>query len=157
MNSDIIKEIYNQGKERLQDQLDTKKTLEQKAFILLTGFIALSTAFLGIGFSLLKESQELAIAVGAVGIGFLIASVFSVLVLRNTEYGTLGSDPDMWLKEEYKNGDKETLDYMFIYLSEFYQKRIDTSRKNNKTKIKTINISVLIGIISPLLFLTYFL
>jgi len=57
INPLVVKEAHDQASKRLADVLDTKKTFEQKAFILFNAYIALALALFGVGGMLLRGNE----------------------------------------------------------------------------------------------------
>lgn len=151
LNSKVVLEIVNQAKERLQDLLETNKAFISKAFTLLSGYITLSTVFLGLAINMYAKTNQtlLVLSCLCVSVGFFISTLFVLKSIKTSKHGTLGCDPNDWLNDEYTKGDDDTFNYMMLYLAENYQKRIQQSRQTNIKKNKEINIAILLGGISP--------
>jgi hypothetical protein len=153
INTVVSREAHDQASKRLSDALDTKKTLEQKAFVLFNAYITLSAALFGVGGFLLKTT------VGAVpawpffiaGIVFLSGTFPFVYVLFDKDYGALGSDPGMWLDKETMEGDDSVLPRMLAYITFHHKERISKSEHANNLKAKAIRMGIFLGLAAPIL------
>ena len=151
INGVIAREAFEQATKRLADILDTKKSHEQKAFTLFSGYLTLCLGFFAASVALLKDKQELHIVVtfwvgGAI---FIIGAFLLVLALLDSRYGALGSDPEAWIRRGVIDGDDAALPLMLAYLTYQYQDRIGQSAAANERKARWIRAGVFLGIAAP--------
>lgn len=151
INISIIKEGVGQAEKRLSDALETKKSLEQKAFTLLSGYITISIALFGIAANLGKQ-HPMFYSMIIVGLCFCAGLIFLFNSLRSSDYGTLGRYPDTWLQPRTLDGDEGTLATILGYILHGYQKGIEVSDNSNKHKSTMLNRGVFLGMCAPFVF-----
>ena len=69
INADVAREAYVQASIRLSDVLDTRKTFDQKAFTLFTGYMTAALAASGVSGAIYKDH-----GLTALSLSFAIAS-----------------------------------------------------------------------------------
>ena len=97
INPEIAREAYSQASMRLGDILETKKSYEQKAFTLFSGYLTATLALFGVGGTLFRHdglTQTVSAFAGA-GIIFAIGAMCLVIALLDADYGAVASDPNM--------------------------------------------------------------
>ena len=95
---------FKDVKERLQDALDTKKSLEQKASTVLGGYITLDAAIFGLSTQVKNPFWIFTLCV--IGSTVLYGLVAALCSLRTSDYGAMGSYPDAWIREGIIDGDE---------------------------------------------------
>ncbi len=160
LNPRIVEEAHNQAEKRLLDVLETKKNHEQKAFILLNAYLTLALAILGVAGSIYKSvpSDNQWIPFFIAGILLITGSVLFSISLTDKNYGSVGSNPDMWLNQGIIDSTNEQHLYvMLAYITFHYQNRIEVSIKSNDAKTKLIRFGMYAGIFAPVaLIISYF-
>jgi hypothetical protein len=149
LNRDAIKLYLESAEARLADTLDTKKQLEQKAFILFSGYIAAALAFFGLA----EESNSIGFWLYSTAFVFCIGIIPLFISMKSSIYGNLGRHPKDWLEDEkYLTVKKEHEAHVLAYMLYDYMYRIDVSKKANERKALFLNIAVLFGMASLLPF-----
>src|SRR5262249_49650786 len=99
INAAIAREAYTQASSRLADILDAKKTFEQKAFTLFSGYLTVCLVLLGVAGSVYKDHGPTAqfFAFVIAGTMLVAGAVLFVLALKDKSYGAVASSPEMWL------------------------------------------------------------
>lgn len=151
INPSVAREAYEQVSARLNDLLDTKKTFEQKAFTLLSGYLTVSLALFGVAGALYRDEELAALMCPfAVAGGLLVlGAICFVVALKETQYGALASAPDMWLNSGTIDGDDSTVPLMLAYITYFHDNRISVSTRSNARKANWISCGIYIGIAAP--------
>lgn len=151
INPLVAREAYEHASQRLSDTLETKKSFEQKAFTLFSGYITASTALFGIGGVLLKDPATRHYVLPFISAGFVLVlgAMFFVWALRDRHYGALASDPDMWLNRGTIDGDDSVVPLMLAYITFYHKERISTSTVENDGKAKKIRIGIYLGLTAP--------
>lgn len=161
LNPKIVEEAHKQAEKRLTDVLDTKKSFEQKAFVLLNAYLTLSLAVFGVAGSIYKTGWNSGqwIPFFASGLFLIFGAISFAVALMDDKYGAIGSNPDMWLNKETIGSNDDTALYaMLAYITFYYQERINQSIRSNERKAKRIKIGISLGILSPIaLMLSYFI
>lgn len=152
INPAVAREAFDHASARLADILDTRKSYEQKAFTLFSGFLTFGLGLFAAGVALLSQKAPLhmVVTVWAGGLVFLASAFLLVLALLDSSYGAMGSDPETWITPGVIDGDEGVLSLMLAYLTNMYQARIDQSVAANAAKARWIRIGVFLGIASPL-------
>jgi hypothetical protein len=155
----VCREAYEQAAIRLADVLDTKKTHEQKAYALFTGYVTLTLALLGAAGAIYSNDTYtvLSIALGVAGAAFALGAICFVLSLDVNLYGAAGSDPSMWLVKGTVDGDQDHLARMLACITFHHQKRIDQSIRSNERKAGWIKVGIILGAAGPFLLAFVFL
>lgn len=156
INPVVAREAYLQATARLSDILDTKKSFEQKAFILLNAYITVSTALFGAAGFISKGAYEvggLAIPFVASGAVIAVGALFLVYALIDLKYGALGSDPKMWLTAGTIDSTDDEAFRMLAYVTFHHQERIRVSIESNKKKALRVRIGVFFGVAAPFIFI----
>jgi len=160
INEGVAREAYNQAAKRLEDTIDTKKSYEQKAFTLFTGYVTVSLALFGAGGVFYKDHglDHLVFPFWLAGAFFVIGTVFFVIALIDRSYGALASEPSMWLVDGTINGGDDVLPLMLAYITYHHQNRIKVSVKSNAKKAWRIRVGIILGTLAPfVLLLAFFL
>jgi hypothetical protein len=159
INPIVVKEAHEQATKRLGDALDTKKTYEQKAFTLFSGYVTVSLALFGVGGAIFKEQgiNHLVMPFWAAGVMFILGAILFVVSLRDKTYGAIASDPSMWLNKGTIDGGDNVLSVMLAYITYYHQERIDISVKNNLIKAYLIRYGIYLGVAAPFVLLAMFL
>jgi hypothetical protein len=155
LNEEMIKEYCRLAEERLKDCLDTKKQLEQKAFVLLSGYITISLALFG-----LIISGKLPYIFGLSSLILCIGICFILLTIKLSNYGNLGRHPEDFLGKRnynYLTIDKKYQALMYAYNLEYLVDAINISKKSNTDKRLKINLAIYCGAIALVPFLIKFL
>ncbi len=137
--------------ERLTDALDTKKTLEQKAYTILGGYITITMAIFG--FTTQQSSDTYLFWTLLIMGGFFSIGIVSVLFsLKSSQYGSIGSYPDAWIRDGVINGNDNALATNIAYITQDYQEPLTQSDASNKKKAFFLNCAIMAGVASPILF-----
>jgi hypothetical protein len=151
INPNVAKEAHDQASKRLADILEAKKTFEQKAFMLFNAYIALALALFGVGGALLKDK-----AATIPFTPFILTATLFVIgagcfarVFLDKEYGSLGSDPDMWLRKGTLDGDDSQVSLMLTYITYYHKERISKSTEANNQKADLIRLGIYLGLATP--------
>ncbi len=152
-NLSSLQEGLRQAEQRLNDCFNKKENLEKKAFTLLSMFLSFATALFSV--PKILNVQEVAIywATILTGLCFLTGAIFLFKSLKALDYGTLGRYPDTWLQQGILDGDDDMKAYVLANVLYDYQRSIDVSDKSNDKKIKLVDKGIILGIVSPILFL----
>lgn len=155
INKEIIIEAVNSAKERLSDSLDTRKQLEQKCFILLSGYLTITLAICSATCYLYKVDNinYLFFVLSVISIIFIVALGFIFFALKGSSYGTLGRHPETWLQPHVLDGTEKTYCVMLGYILHGYVERIETSINSNEIKCNMLNIAIILGCCSPVVFI----
>lgn len=159
INADVAREAYSQSEKRLSDVLETKKSFEQKAFTLFGAYTTISFALIGVAGSLFKDSgaSPLVLAMGASGLVLVAGAILLVLALHERTYGTLGSNPEIWLRKDTIDGVEAALPLMLAYVTFHHQERIEASIASNKAMGFLIRWAVYVGVLTPVVALALLL
>lgn len=151
INSDVAREAHAQVSRRLEDALMTKTAHEQKAFALLAAYITIAlAAFAVAGWAANQDTQRTLFGpFFFIGVIYTIAAGGSGCALLPRDYGTLGSDPSVWLRHGVINGDAKALAATFAYETYFHYERIAASAAANRSKALLIRVCILVGVIAP--------
>ena len=146
LNIDNIKFYLRLAEERLSDALDTKKQLDQKAFILFSGYMVATFALIGMS----ERFVDLAYWFNASAIFFGAGAVPLFLCIRTMTYGTKGRHPEDWLGSggSYLQVKDKKMAYIYAYTLHDHIGRIDMSKKSNETKVFYLNTAIGFGLLS---------
>jgi hypothetical protein len=147
-NLAIVREGITQAEQRLRDALETKQGLEQKAFILLGGYVSLSTALFGLAANLGHSHMMFGLLVSE-GIFFVTGAIALYISLYASNCGTMGRYPDTWLQPGTLDGSERTLATILAYVLHGYQDRISVSDQTNRRKALFLNVGLCFGIFAP--------
>lgn len=152
INPLVSREAYDQASKRLADALDTKKAFEQKAFILFNAYIALSLALFGVGGTIYRGAMETMPAWPFLVAGsmLLFGSALFVWALLDKGYGSLASDPDMWLNKGTIDGEDGVVPLMLAYITFYHKDRITKSMEANDLKARLIRFGIFFGLAAPI-------
>jgi hypothetical protein len=160
INPLVAREAYIQVSARLTDTLETKKSFDQKAFALFSGFLTIALALFGVSGALFKDqnTRHLMVPFLLAGVLFVAGTICFILALKDKKYGALASSPDMWLMPGIIDGADEALPLMLAYVTYFHDERISTSTVANERKAKLISAGIYCGVVAPIvLFGAFFL
>ena len=151
INPQIAREAYSQASMRLGDILETKKSYEQKAFTLFSGYLTVTLALFGVGGTIFSHDgpNQTVLAFAVAGIIFAIGAMCLVVALLDADYGAVASDPDMWLRKDTIDGPDSRLGLMLAYITFYHQERIDMSVESNLNKARWIRRAIFCGIAAP--------
>ncbi len=151
INPAIAREAYSQASQRLADALATKTGHEQKAFGLLTGYVTVSLALFSVfGFLAGSENDALAPPFLVAGFMFVLGAAILVVSIWDSDYGTLGSDPKMWLEAGIIDGNDAVLSTMLAYVVYHHAQRIEISANSNRAKARRIRLGIGVGVVALL-------
>ena len=149
LNLSAIKEYVSLAENRLVDTLETKKQLEQKAFILFSGYITAALALFG----LTEKFTGIAFWLNLTAIVFCIGVIPLFLSMKASNYGTIGRHPNDWLEgSDYLTIKDEHISYTHANMLHDLILRIDTSKGSNDKKATYLNIAILTGMAALLPF-----
>lgn len=150
LNLNAVKFYLDLAEKRLGDDLETKKQFEQKAFVLLSGYITASIAL----FSLAEKFKSESLFFNLTAILFCMGILPLFFSLKSSAYGALGKNPKDWLQSiDYLAVVDEKVPHMYAYTLWGFVKKINTSTVSNSKKAFYLNIAVLLGMSSVLPFL----
>lgn len=148
INSSVAREAYVHADKRLTDVLETKKTFEQKAFFLFNAYMAVSLAVFGVVGVLhrsgAKDSNMYALLL--CGVLLVVGAVLFLIALLDSDYGTVGSDPDLWLNKGTIDGEDSVLPLMLAYITHHHKNRIQKSIASNNKKASLIRHGLFAGL-----------
>jgi len=147
---DAARLATDDAKLRLTDALDLSKSLEQKAFTVLGVYITITIAIFGI---LTRSSFHLGISLFVSGSIFYYGIIRALLSLKSSNYGCVGSSPDVWVREGVINGDDNSIALNLTYIARDYLNPIEESDQSNQKKAKNLNHAIISGSIAPLFFI----
>jgi hypothetical protein len=151
INPEVAREAHTQVQKRLEDALATKASHEQKAFALMAAYVTLAlAAFTGFGV-FAKDQPEFAPALFWTGLLFTAGAGICWWALLPGDYGTLGSDPSVWLRPGVIDGNAKALPFTLAYEVYFHQQRINVSAEANSAKALRVRCAVIAGLIAPLI------
>jgi hypothetical protein len=145
INEEAVKIFLSAAEERLKDALETKKQLEQKSFILFSGYITTVIALFGLSL----KFTALGFWFNLTAIPFCIAMIPLLLSFKASKYGNMGRHPKDWLEnDKYLTVEKENLSHIYAYMLYSFVGRIDQSNTSNKKKACYLNYVILLGMLS---------
>lgn len=138
---DVAKEAYAQVEKRLTDLLETKKSFEQRASTLLTGFSALALALVGAGGAFFTSQplvghapKYLPFAFFAAAIPMIWAVWYMVRAQQPISAGLLGSTPDFWLRPGVIDAPGNVVPAVQAYVVYYMADRINTTERANSVR-----------------------
>jgi len=158
INPEVAKEVLAQSEKRLADLLDAKKSFETRAATLLTAFSSLALALIGAAAAFFTNNQLQRLGL-LIPIGLFLSSlplIFSswcmMQTLQPARYGNLGTEPSMWLVDNFIDTDNATaLPLMQATIAWDTQQRIDSTFASNNDKASNISIGSSAALASPIL------
>lgn len=122
--------------------------------------MTLSLAILGVAGSIYKSvpTDNQWIPFFIAGILLIIGSILFSISLTDKDYGSVGSNPNMWLDQGIiDSANDQHLYVMLAYITFHYQNRIDVSIKSNDSKTRLIRFGMYAGMLAPAaLIVSYF-
>ncbi len=150
INLETARYALSDVRERLADALDTKKTLEQKAYTLLGGYITITMAIFGFATQVIDMYMFWTLII--IGAIFSVGILFVLSSLKSSQYGAIGSYPDAWIREGVINGNNNALATNIAYITQDYQEPLKKSDASNGQKAYFLNCAVIAGIGAPICF-----
>lgn len=145
LNECAIKYYLEAAEKRMADILNTKKELEQKAFVLFAGYIAAAFALFGLAERIVDLSYWF---IGS-AFFFCIGVVMLFLVINTRKYGTVGRNPEDWLDSSvYLTVKRKYMAHIYAYMLHDYIDDIEISKRSNEIKVFYLNIAVALGLLS---------
>lgn len=151
LNEEAIQFYLGLAEKRLMDTLDTKKQLDQKAFILLSGYILVVISLFQLAFnsddgaSYFVNGTALILCAG-------VGSLFASILIRR--YGTNGRHPADWLHDSsYLTVKTKHTALIYAYVLHDYIDRIEESKKSNASKVFWLNAAIGFALCSTLPFI----
>lgn len=154
INPEVARVAYEHAEKRLTDALATKASHEQKAFALLAACVTVSLAAFGVaGIAMARTDhwESMGLPFFFAGGAYSAGAVLALLALNTRTYGSIGSDPSMWLTPGIIDGGEKALPAMLAYLTYFHHDRIVQSAQSNQLKAKLIWWCVMVGVASPVI------
>ena len=138
INYEIIREALEQSEKRLKDYLQTMKDINQKTFIYFNAYLTIIIGLISAGY-IIKDKNIYPQLLDFIFIfsPFILCSlILFILALHSFNYGSVGSDPEMWLEKDIIEGDKDRLSKMLGEITFYHENRIAESLKSNGKKLK---------------------
>lgn len=154
INIEIAREAFAQVERRLEDVLETKKIIEQKATTLFSGYIAVSLGTFGFGAALLREPalRNIAWPFFLAGAFFVFGAAAFQAALVGAKYGYRGSSPESWLRGGVIDGQSEELGRMLSYLAGRRANMLNIGLLANDRKYRAVHIGMALGVAGSLCF-----
>lgn len=149
VNLEVAREALHQAEKLLKDALATKEAFDRRAQFFLTAYIALALAVFGWAGALHQAGAGAFWAPTVAGFCLVGGALSFLWALRDYEYGTLGSGPEMWLRPGVIDGDGSKLGQTLAYVAFYHDRRIDISRTSNREKATWIRRGIYAGLASP--------
>jgi hypothetical protein len=135
---DVAKEALAQVEKRMTDLLEIKKSYEQRASTLLTGFSALALALLGAGGAFFTSQTLVVHGFKYLPFAFFVAAAPMILAVwqmvraqQPIGAGTLGSTPDIWLRQGVIDATGNVVPVMQAYVVHYMADRINQTERAN--------------------------
>jgi hypothetical protein len=145
INEKVVREAFNEVKERLKDLLDTKNQIEQRSFVLFNGLITLLIAEITAAYYV-KHITPVQSEIYAALIPMIICSALSILCLIGSmfgaKYGALGSNPNKWLQKDILCVKPKFFKTILAYHVFRYDNMIKNTNKSNTIKIRLIRAAI---------------
>ncbi len=154
INMSIVREALNQAEKKLTDVIETKKQIEQKAFILFNGYLTLLIGEISASFVVKTTHPNLFYFLVSLIPFFVLSLILIVVSLHSYKYGSLGSNPSMWLEKTTLEGNENSLKVMLGYITFYHQDRIKQSIQSNDAKLMLINLSAYSSLVGLIISLT---
>ncbi|MFO1086530.1 MAG: hypothetical protein U1E21_18395 [Reyranellaceae bacterium] len=158
INPEAAKEVLAQAEKRLADLLDSKKSFEARGASLLTAFMTLALALIGAAGAFLTNGvlrAEYGPYLPTVLFLSSIPLVFSawcmIQVMQPGEYGNLGTEPSMWLRDKFIDAKTSLVSRMQATIAWDTQERLDKAFASNRRKSRYILIGSSAALVSPAL------
>lgn len=151
VNLDVAREAYAQVSARLADQLDTRKTFDQRAGVMFAGYVAMAIALLVGAGQLHLESGWPPVIAAMISAGALLlvgAGLFA-LSMNRAEYGNLGSLPGAWLEPQYLVVGDLGLAKLLCYQVAYMDDAIANGSASNRRKGALLSAGIGIGFAAP--------
>lgn len=150
INKEAVEFFLDLAEKRMRDELENKKELENKAYIIFAGYIAAISALV-----LVMQFTDPIRDVSCVGlsIAILIFGQLCILIsLRTAYYGVLGAEPSTWLEDEHyiKLEEWNDMGLLKAYVLHSYESQINKSVESNAIKSNLFNLSVYAGCVSTI-------
>lgn len=154
INLEVAREVCIQATRRLEDLLSIAATFERRAFTLISAYLPTATALFG--FSMASKSDWLRAGALFVAGALLVGGIWKfAMAVKDDRYGTLGSNPNLWIERGYIDGGEIALRHMLAHIARDYQNRIDVSRAANDRKARNISIGIYLGLASVIVLATW--
>ena len=145
LNTEAIKFYLEMAQTHLEDTLNIKRELDQKAVFLFGGYIAAAFALFGMA----DRYDELSYWLVASALFFCCGVAILFVVIRIEDYATLGRNPKDWLGgSEYLTASDKYMGHIYAYVLHGYIEPIEMNKRSNKNKIFYLNISIVLGFLS---------
>jgi len=157
VNYDVMKEALQQAEKRLKDLLLTKNSLAVKSFVLLA-FQLIMIVGLMYGFNTFQafEFRIVSYLLFFLIMACLVNIFFSIKAFTIVDFGSLGSHPSFWLRDDTITQDKQGLAKVIAYLVHSYEERINVSYGSLDKMVRlqdiVIAISLFVILVSSVLF-----
>jgi hypothetical protein len=159
INSNIIHEALAQSEKRMEDLLKTKDGINQKLLILFNGYMPIIIGLLIACFIVAQNNPKalLLFFLAPLACFFIVSIIFFVLAFRGAQHGSIGSNPDFWLRKDTIAGDEKTLITVLSYLVHSYQEGIEQSYASNLKKITLLHAGVYCSVAGLFISFIFFL
>jgi len=150
INIDIVQDGLKFAEQKLTDVLQTKESLDQKAFSLLRAYVLiLGLSCLSIYYLCANGlfDSNLFYAFSAILSSIMIGILCLSCSICALKYGTQGRSPDTYLQPDILDGNERVRATVLGYILHGYQKRIGASCQSNEKKSKLINLGIFFGAI----------
>ena len=137
INAEVAREAFLQADVMLIDVLDNRKALEQRAFILLAGYLPYTGSIIPAAAA--SWGAKAALIAAALGIVLLLAS------FRGMTYPARGTSPRAWINAGIIDGSESALAHTHAHLARQMADRIDLGIKANGSKLRLINAALACG------------
>jgi hypothetical protein len=156
----IIKKAFSQAEKMLADVLKTKDGINQKLFVLFSGYTPILISIITASFIIAQNNikSQLLFFMIPLSLFLMISVLFFVASFRGAYHGALGSSPEFWLQEDTVSGNEETLAIVTAYLVHDYQRRIELSIESNIKKVVLQHAGIYLSVIGIVFsFITFLL
>jgi hypothetical protein len=145
LNGRAIKFYLDEAEKRLQDILNTKRELEQKAYVLFAGYITAAFALFGLA----ERLEDISYWLIGSAFFFCFGVVMLFFVINTSKYGTVGRNPYDWLEDPvYLTVKSNHLAHIYAYVLHDYIADIEISKQSNAYKVFYLRVAVLLGLFS---------
>jgi hypothetical protein len=152
INPAVAQEAYAQSSQRLAEILETKRSFDQKAFTLFTGYLSVCVAQMAIAASFHRDRGSFAtvLAFSASGLILAAGAILFAMAQRPADYGALGSAPEAWLRPGVIDGGESALPATLAYMTHYHRSQMTLSIACNEKKAKLILWGIRMGIAAPI-------
>jgi hypothetical protein len=140
VNPNIARELHDQAVRLLEDVLSTKEQFQSTALVLMCVYLPIAAYLLGF------QAQSVGLFIA--GLFFAAGVLCFSLVLSPAMYGSLGTSPDVWLREDIVSGDDQKLAKMLAYVGVFISGRLKVSVAANRRKSSQLKLGMLAGVLA---------